>query len=337
MSTGHPLAVLAAAAVAALALALAACKSDGDAKDSPRYAKAGADAGGNRSSLLPADSPLARRLMEVDGLIVQWDAAQADGQDESAAALAARIRETVDGDLPAIVAAARGGSGLRAQNVAVQGLGFSKDPSATSVLVERLLERNPALVGNALISLKLRADPATPLPQIVALLRSRDLEPRRFAPLALANVALAREAAGQPVESRIADDALPGLVNLSQDRDPVVRLHATKAMGALRRSEANDFLVVLLKDEHVRIRVAAAAALERIGDPRTFPQVVILLDACEEGVKTLVRDVLVSYAERLQGAPLTDAQKQELGTSPRAWDRWFAGRAARPAPAPKSG
>ena len=38
----------------------------------------------------------------------------------------------------------------------------------------------------------------------------------------------------------------------------------------------------------------------------------------------MVRDILQSYAERLQGAPLTPAQKAELGTSPRAWDQWLS-------------
>jgi HEAT repeat protein len=322
-------------ALSCAVLALAACQGD-----SGRTGRSSGGGGGGDSRVVGATaipSQSLARLGTVDDLVTQWDASQADGREESAGALAGRIRGEVDADLPTFATAVRGDWGRRAQNVAVKALGFSGDPSATTLLVERLREADPAMVGNALIALKLRADPATPLPPIVALLRSKASDVRRFAPLALANVALAREGVGSPVEPRIADEALPALVSLTQESDPVVRLHAAKAVGALRRPDANDFLVVLLRDEHPRIRVAAAAALERIGDPRTFPPVVRLLQASDDDVKPLVRDVLVSYAERLQGSPLTDAQKQELGTSAFAWERWFASRSGAPAPKEPAG
>src|SRR5205814_1866739 len=124
--------------------------------------------------------------------------------------------------------------------------------------------------------------------------------------------------------------AMAGLVGLLEDHDPVVRLHVAKAMGALRVPEANDFLGVLLKDDHVRIRIAAASALERIGDPRAFPKVIELLDAVDDTEKPLVREILVSYAARIQGAPLTAEQRAQLDVSPRAWDRWYGARTSGP-------
>jgi HEAT repeat protein len=260
----------------------------------------------------------------VDSLVAQWDALQADGRDEEATAVADRVRAEVDADTAAFVAAARGEMGVRRQYLAVQALGFASDPGATDLLVERLSDRDPRLVGNALIALKLRADPQTPLPPLLDLLGKEAVDARRFSSLALANVLLAREAAGVPLETQHAQRAMTGLVGLVQDRDPYVRLHAAKGMGALRAPEAVDFLVLLLRDDHLRIRVAAAAALERIGDPRAFPQVVKLLDGCEEDAKPLVRDVLFSYAERLQGRPLSAEERASLGASLHAWNRWFA-------------
>ncbi len=270
------------------------------------------------------------KFFRVDTLLSQWDAAQHDGEATQADGLAARIAASVDGDFALFASAAKGEQGVKGQTIAVQALGFSKRAEATDLLVSALTEQDAALVGNALIGLKLRADPATPLPPLVDLLRAR------FAPLALANVVLAREKVGRPVESRTAQEAMTGLVGLIRDRDPYVRLHAAKAMGALRQSESIDFLVLLLKDEHPTIRIAAAAALERIGDPRAFPPIIALLDEMVPDQKPIVREILVSFAERLQGRPLAEAEKQALDVSPRAWDRWFAsrdgGRAASPSP-----
>ena len=320
----------------ALAAAGSGCKS-GPTADGKRAS--GSRASGSRPSgsrndesrgVLPPASERSERAFRVDTLVSQWDSAQADGRDEEATAFAEKIGAEVDADFPTFRAAARGDSDLRSQSLAVKALAFSKNPEALSLLVARLADPDADLVANALIAIKLRADPATPLPPLLTLLRSKALAVREFAPLALANVLLAREAAHMPLDPQVAPRAMGGLVGLLEDRDPVVRLHVAKAMGALRAPEANDFLVLLLKDDHVRIRIAAASALERIGDPRAFPKVVELLDAVDDAQKPLVREILVSYAARLQGSPLTAEQRTQLDVSPHAWDRWFASRTPQP-------
>jgi HEAT repeat protein len=266
------------------------------------------------------------RLFRVESLLREWDAAQGAGRDDAAATLAGKLAAEVDADFAWFAVASKGREGLRTQNLVVQALAFSRDPSATALLADRLGDLDGSIVGNALIGLKVRSDPATPIPPLVTLVRANFPEARRYAPLALANVAKAREAAGRPVEARLSDEAMTGLVGLVQDSDPYARLHAAKAMGALRRADATDFLVLLLQDVHATIRIAAAAALERIGDPRAVPPVIALLDRSPADQKTLVREVLFSYAERVQGRPLTGAEKTALDVSPRAWDRWFAAR-----------
>ena len=225
---------------------------------------------------------------------------------------------------------------MRAQNLAVEALAFSRNRAATKLLVDRLQDLDASVVGNALIGLKIRSDPDTPLVPIVRLVRASYPEARRYAPLALANVVRAKEAANRPIEPDLSDLAMAGLVSLVQDGDPYARLHAAKAMGALRRSDATDFLVMLLNDERATIRIAAAAALERIGDPRSFPSVIELLDKVPADQKSIVREILVSFAERLQKRPMTEVEKRALDVSPRAWDRWFSSRDTAPA-AKKSG
>ncbi len=317
--------------------ALAGCKT------SPKGDRAAADADAGRAAPDGADvgagTPALGREREerwfrIDALLMDWDATQQDGKDQEAAVLAAKLQQDVDADFGGLADAAAGKYGVKGEHLGVKALAFSKRPEATDILVTALRSRDQSLVGNALIGLKLRADPATSLPPIVGLLRAPFTEARRYAPLALANIVLARERVGRPIEEQTAEQAMTGLVGLVQDRDPFARLHAAKAMGALRRPEATDFLVLLLRDEHVRIRLAAAAALERIGDPRAFAQVVRLLDAVPEDQKPVVRDVLASYAERLQGRPLAPGQAAAFGVSPTAWDRWYVDNVTRSTPPP---
>ena len=322
-----------------LAVAFVAGCSSGAAKpggtsDDGRNGRNGGAAGGGGSGTSgegPAragSSDREQRFFRVDTLVTQWDSQQADGKEDEAKALASQIADDVDKGFPDFASASRGEAGLKAQYLAVKALAFSRKREATTLLVARLAQADldGDLVSNVLIALKVREDPATPLPPLVALLRTPSPEIRKFAPLAFANVLLARERAGMTLDATTSQQAFSNLVGLVQDHDPFVRLHTAKALGALRRPEANDLLVLLLKDDHLRIRLAAAAALERIGDPRSFPKVVELLDASDSDGKVLVRDILVSYAERLQGAPLSEAQKAELSVSPRAWDRWFSER-----------
>lgn len=329
-------------ALAVVAAAAPGCKGGPRAGDREK-ARSGSDTdggarGADAAAFDPAESgtgrPLApaqrERYFRIETLVAQWDAVQQEGRDEEAAVLARKVGEEADADFGGIVASARGEHGVRAEHLAVKALGFSRRPEATSELVAKLPSPDAALVGNALIGLKLRADPDTPLPPIVALLRSNAVEARRFAPLAFANVVIARERVGRPVEEATAEKAMTGLIGLVQDRDPFARLHAAKALGALRRPEATDFLVLLLKDEHVRIRLAAAAALERIGDPRTFPQVLRLFDELPEEQKPVLRDILASYAGRITGVTLTPDDVRRLGTSPIAWDRWYSEHSAAP-------
>jgi hypothetical protein len=329
--------LLGALLAATAAGALPACKSAPTATDParPSASKSGPDRPG-REGYLPrtANSERDELFFRVEGLVSQWDAAQADGHEQDAAGFAAKVREEVDRAFPTFAAAAEGEMGVKPQYLAVKALGFSADRRATDLLVARLADRDGRLVGNALIALKIRSDPATPLPPVLAHLRSQQEEPRRFAPLALANVLLARERARMPLESQYREQAISSLVAVVKDQDPYVRIHAAKAMGALGDPEAVDYLAILLRDEHAQIRLAAAAALERIGDPRSFPKVVELLEASEPDVKPVVREILVSFAERIQGAPLSGPQRAALGLDRRSWDKWYGERTPRP-PAPR--
>lgn len=308
-------------------LALAACRQTPGGQASPAPASARPTAGPVPSQPPPTD-PRTLRFHKVDMLIAQWDVAQSSTRTDQADALFQQIRVEVDAGFPDFVAAARGDQGMRMQYLAVGALGFSARPQATTALIEQLAGTDPQLVGNALIALKLRADPDTPLPPILRMVTANAPAPRRYAPLAVANIAEARWRTGRgmdPAMQRAATHVLSGVV---ADRDPYVRLHVAKALGALRGPGTYDLLMILMKDEEIRIRLAAAAGLERVGDPGGFPEVVRLLADAPDDLKPTVRDLLASYGGRLQGEPLDPQEVASLGVSPQSWQRWFGEFAA---------
>ncbi len=315
---------------AALLLALPACQQTGDGP-----AASGARARSTARGRPLEPEPVSERLARLDLWITEWDVARAEGQGARADALATRIRGEVDAGFGEVSAAAAGRAGLRARYLGVSALAFASRPEATRLLLEALEAGDAELAGNALVALRLRADPDTPLEALVVL--SQRLQPppvRRYAPLALAAVLDARARAGAPAPPvALEQQALAGLAGLANDREAVVRLHAARALGALRGVDPTPPLVQLATDADMRVRWAAAAGLERRGTPHGFAPVVRLLHDTPQESKHIIRDLLVTYANRLQGRPLTSAEIDALGIGARAWTQWFTAWQAAAGPA----
>ncbi len=291
-------------------------------RQAPRKGTPGGSNAGRAAPRDPTD-PTTLRFHKVDLLISQWDVAQGSGRTDQAAELFGQIRTEVDAGFPDFLDAAAGRRGVQLQYLCVSALGFSARPEATGVLLETLGQPDPKLVGNALIALKLRADPSTDLLPVLQAARSRATEPRRYAPLAIASVLDARWRSGQGVDETTLRQVAAALSGVVADRDAMVRLHTARALGSLHGTGAYDLLMVLLKDEYVRIRVAAAASLEALGDPRGFPEVVKLLGNVPEDTKPIVKDILLSFGGRLRGRELTEDELETLGTSAQSWARWW--------------
>jgi len=310
-----------------LALCLGLAVQAGCRQAAPAAPPAPTATGPLPSQPTPGD-PRMLRFHKVDMLVAQWDVAQASARTDQAEALAQQIRAEVDGAFPDFVSASRGEMGMRLQYAAVGALGFSARPQATNALLDRLADTDPQLVGNTLIALKIKADPETPLAPILKMVTANAPAPRRYAPLAVANIVEARWRTGRGVDQAMQNTATHVLSGVVADRDPYVRLHVAKALGALRGPGTFDLLMILMKDEEIRIRLAAAVGLERVGNPEGFPEVVLLLGDAPDELKPTVRDLLASYAGRLQGTPLDPQDVTRLGLSPQAWQRWFGEYAA---------
>jgi HEAT repeat protein len=280
------------------------------------------------------DDPRSLRLARIARMLEAWDESQGTGDERRAQAFAVSLRKEVDAAGADVRAAFRGETGDEGRYLATMALGFSSGADVTGLLAGRLGDKDPRLVANALIALKLRADPATPLVPIARHVNSGSLDVRRYAPLALANVLAARRKAGIPPDVRLETRVGPDLVAQAADRDALARLHAARALGELSVPGGGPTLVLLLRDEHPRVKLGAAEALARRGEPNGVREVVRLLEEMPKDEKPAVADILFLYAERLTGAPLSDAEKQRLGTSPMAWLRWDTARIAAAPPVP---
>jgi HEAT repeat protein len=327
------------------ALLLAACAggterlgpaADGRVKPAPR---ATAPEAREPASLARPDADAADgSLGELDRRLALWDEAQAEGRLAEADRIRGDLVRRIDAESDLLVAAARGSRGQGGVYVATMALAFATRRDATAVLVERLGDPDPRLVSNALLALKLRADPATPLEPIVAHLGSSSQIVRRHAPLALAYVLAARRAARVPADPALEARAQTRLVATLRDGDPLVRLHNAKAFAEITLPDATEALLAMLDDTSERVRLGAAAGLAQRGSRPGFERSVHLLHEMREEAKPLMAAVLGEHAATLQGAPLTPAQVQHLGTSAPAWAQWYA-QFIRSAPAtqPKGG
>ncbi len=297
------------------------------------------DAEAAAKPLTPAEDPRVQPHIDtfarVEAMITRWDTLRGDGRMIEARTLEPKIQAEVDAAFQTFVQGAGGQLGLHAQYLSVSGLGFSARPEATSVLVQAASGRDARLAGNALIALGVRADPNTPMD--VLLNRTTPAMPppvKRYAPLALAKVLEARTQAGYPPNPGVTQQSVARLGSLAVDGDSIVRLHVVRGLQATQSPAAYDYLAVLVGDPQMRVRWAAAGALERLGDPRGFPGVVRLLHDAAPESKHVIRDILVSYAGRMQGRPMTQQEVDSLGVGPRAWSQWYADfRRARGIPA----
>ena len=265
------------------------------------------------------------QMQRVEALLTRWDALRADGRVGEAEQIAPQIGREVDADFTTFLRATQGELGPHAQYLSVSAMGFSRSDQATRALLARLTDRDARLVGNTLIALSVRADPNPPLDAL--LLRIAPAMPhsvKQFAPVALANVLEARTRARVPVDKAREQIALGKLGSVVTDHDPIVRLHTAKALGALQVPGTLEYLRVLAGDPNMRVRWSAAAGLERHGEPGGFPEVIRLLSDVAPESKPVIRDVLVSYAGKLQGRALTQSEIASLGTGPRAWSQWYS-------------
>lgn len=272
--------------------------------------------------VLPPNAPR-EPVARIGMLLDLWDKSQDEGDVTKTRAIEARLRGEVDAAYSRLDALARGGRGLRLQNLAVSALGFSSYPQATRLLVARLAEPEERIRANALVALGIRKDPTTPLAPLVRFMDEKVGKlTARYAPLTFAHVLTARRTRLSAAE---ANEATRRLVALVKSNDGFTRLHCAKALGVVQTATAIRVLIAMThEDDQMRVRWAAAAALERTGQAAGFPAVVRLLHEVAPASRPVIRDILIGYAARIQGAPLSAAEIEKFDVYAVEWSRWWS-------------
>lgn len=192
--------------------------------------------------------------------------------------------------------------------VAAVALGFTREEPALGPLLAAVEDRDPLVVGNALLGLGILARPETPLDRACHLLRrSPHAEVRRNAAFCLQRVI---DAGGRAECARSsARDALG-------DPEAPVRVMATIILSLLDDAESLREIGDRIYDEQELVGVAAATSVAALGlkhEERSGEAARILVQALE----TLPRERRwrVRYElARLRGA--------DLGEDPSAWRDW---------------
>jgi hypothetical protein len=194
--------------------------------------------------------------------------------------------------------------------VAASALGFTHDPEALSPLVACLEDRNPEVVGNALLGLMILGNTQVPLERICDLLRA-DPDPwvRTNAAQCLSNLV----SAGAQSNCVLASARL-GL----SDTEPVVRSHSALLLGTLLDSESLQGLMDLVRDPVPLVSSAAVHALVWIGrhEPRSKGRVARSLATALESARGQLRGQLLRGLNELSGV--------SYGEESKAWIEWAA-------------
>ncbi|MBK7645238.1 MAG: HEAT repeat domain-containing protein [Planctomycetes bacterium] len=192
--------------------------------------------------------------------------------------------------------------------VAAAALGFTHEPEALSPLVACLEDRNPELVGNALLGLMILGDSNTPLERICDLMRG-DPDPwvRTNAAQCLSNLV----AAGSGASCVLASARL-GLT----DPEPGVRAHSALLLGTLLDGESAQGLLDVAHDPVPLASAAALRALVWLGghEPRSKGTVARGLASMLEGARNTQRVQLLRALNQLSGV--------SYGEETKAWTDW---------------
>lgn len=132
-------------------------------------------------------------------------------------------------------------------------------------------------VGSLALTALLRLRQPSTVPAVIAQLNAKDVNMRWQAANALARI---REGIGP---------AVPALITLLEDKNPLVRATAARALGAARSPEAVVPLIKLLSDSEDHVVISTINALGAIGDPRAVEPLVALGNSLIAGYRAFDR------------------------------------------------
>jgi hypothetical protein len=103
--------------------------------------------------------------------------------------------------------------------------------------------------------------------------------------------------------------AVEPLIKVLNDKDPLIQRQAVKALGRINDPRAVEPLIVVLEDKERRpyVRMSAAEALGRLGDPRAVASLISALDDSHWDVRSHAAEALGRIKDPLAVEPLIEA------------------------------
>lgn len=247
---------------------------------------------------LPAITQISRALVspEAEVRFIATQALAQIGSDESVVPLASMLKDPnlatrrvasdalralADDRVLTQVAAALSDADWQVYHAARDALAHVGE-RAVPVLIQALGEPNPRVASMA--EQALAQIGAKAVGGLVAALRSPSPPQVHWAAIALGD---AGDAAVKPAEAALADRSQP----------VTARVGAAVALGAMRAPDAVAPLMAALKYQEPPVQIAAAQALQRIGDDRATPALVAALQARSVEVRDTALEVLRNWRQ----------------------------------------
>ncbi len=207
------------------------------------------------------------------------------------------------------------------QHAAAKALGEIGDKGAVEPLLECLNCDDHRLQVAAAVALGQIRDKRAigPLP---GCLKSKDYNMRKAAAAALVSLLWKPETEDQKISFLIAKEDWDGLVKMREkaveplldildDKEPIVRTGAAKALGDIREKRAVEPLMRLLKDQAASVRWSAAISLGKLRDERAIEPLIQSLKDEDRMVRSSAAKVLANLGAKHAIQPLKEALKKE--------------------------
>jgi HEAT repeat protein len=210
------------------------------------------------------------------------------------------------------------------RNMALGCVGFSvaRRQQARELLLQCLDADPPWFVANAAFGLSVLRDKETDLTKLIRLLGHGDQEVRTSAGTALKEIFMVRPTPRELTPEYWA--AVDGLISLMHDEQhPRARRAGVTALANLHHPAVLEHLCAALKDDDEQVQIYALIGLEALGDQRALDPLCDFLDGHPtESPQSYAKRALIAIAVQ-GGFAKTPAEVDALGTSGKAWRKWF--------------
>jgi HEAT repeat protein len=259
----------------------------------------------------------------------RYEELRIEGQEQPMAAMRRTIGRSVDDDFEVFKEHALDKDSATLRNWAIACLGFAieKRVEARKLLLSMLTDETtaPWLLANACQALSVLRDKETDLSAVIPLVSHGDPEVRTSAATAIKEVWFVSQTPRELTPQYYA--AIDRLVALLHD-DATTRGRraAVFALSYLRHPAVLEHLLGALEDADAEVQIGALRGIELLGDARAIDPLCEYLDGSpQDGPASFAVRALQQIAVQ-NGFAQTKSELESLGTSGKAWRKWFRGQ-----------